>query len=414
MEKTMVETLPEGAYWREDKPPTGISVIGHTNGVSGIGKIRDGIPSHNTSLAVPGGKAYGEDSAWIASQDVGEDKAVTMALCDGHGLKEWQYKTSRRVVEMHAQWRAAALTRRLALVRDKDVDTLVREETEHFRAIHEAMGGKPSSGCTASMVDVCLLSHGRIIVIASNVGDSPILIVCNKTGRVVVLHQAHNWDNPTEYLHHIKYRTAKGQTPCTPCYSRFNIGGVSLPNPTHPDQPFPIYKEGTAELDKNTADYVWRAVKNRFADYPLGGSQSFHRMVEEEQLEDETWVDSRPLYPHDNWGSVTKESQIQMSRSVNDVDTHPDPSVTVYEVPPDMNDITVIACSDGVGDFSHYFEIGDACRQMVEAKPDVTGQEMADAYIRHMLLRNKKTFSVKNGVPRWDDLSIVISRIVRA
>ena len=416
MEKTMVEMLAEGAYWGEDTPPTGVSVIGHTNGISGIGKIRDGIPSHNINL-IHGGKAYGEDSAWVASHDVGEDKVVTMALFDGHGGEECRCKTSRRAMKMHAERRPTALARRLALVKTNDFDSLSREGTEHFQAIHDAVDDKSWSGCTASTVDIFLLSDGSVIVVADNVGDSPILLVCNKTGRVTVLHQAHNWDNPDEYRDHVAHWTAKGQTPYVPCYGTINTtGGIELPNPTNPDKPFPIYKEGTTEVDEKVAEYVWRAIKEKYPLQPLGGSQSMHRIVEEEQLEDGRWVDSRPVYPHENSGATAIDHHIQMSRSIGDhyFKTRHKPSSIAYKVPRRLNDVSLVVCSDGVGDYSHYFEIGDACRQMVETKPGVTGQEMADAYIRHMLLHPKKGFSVKYGAPRWDDLSIVISRIVRA
>ena len=215
------------------------------------------------------------------------------------------------------------------------------------------------------------------------------------------------------------------------CLIRTTNGGMALYNPfgTDSSAPFPIFEKDSATIDKKHMDYLWRVTMRRSKDLPMGGSQSHRdRLVEEIQLTDGKWVDYQPVEPHANWGSTNKDelgggNSLQPTRGLGDQAHKPfgfrcKPSFTVFEVPSELEDITVIVASDGASDWGHYSEFGYAVAEMIKIKPDMTGQEIADSVLHYMFVTSPaksgmgfQTLLTGERVPLWDDVSLGVTRI---
>jgi serine/threonine protein phosphatase PrpC len=292
-----------------------------------------------------------------------------MGVFDGHGLmgKEAARLAAERFIEDMRRSTMQTLGALLA----GDVARVKAVEQERFRALDAHLEGElrsPTGGTTASAVQVHA-ALGKAFLVVSNVGDSPVLLVENRTGRVALLTGRHSWDNPEERQRYLDRCAALGLTPRDVVYGRINCGGMRLEDPEGGEEPFRMYLPGTATVCARTRDHLNKQVERRFRN-SIGGSQSLRRFVWEKRDEASGgWEVFRALeeHAHANWGAtvlVGREGKIQMSRSLGDAQEKQtayiwsDPDVAVHEFGPG-EDWTVVACSDGVADLWYFHELGE-------------------------------------------------------
>jgi len=434
LEVDMVTKLPEGVHLNPSSPGTESSSSSSSFGLAGSGKLRHTMAPRK--VKIDGGIAFGEDSATAGLFEIpcGDkiDHVMVLGLWDGHGASEWRDKCSQNSAKTYKQLKEQQdFSELLDAVRRGDTDTRKKMEEDHYKAMDAAVSGGQHSGCTSVTANIYLLHDGRRVVDVGNCGDSPCFMIDNKTGRVWVFSQDHNWDNPTEIEAYLQHCKSTGKKAYTPVYNRVNNGGMEVYNPFGADSsaPFPIFEKDSATIDKDHMDYFWRSMMRRSKDQPMGGSQSHRdRLVEEIQLTDGKWVDYQPVEPHANWGSTNKDelgggNSLQPTRGLGDHVHKPfgfrcEPSFTVFEVPPELEDITVIVASDGASDWGHYSEFGYAVAEMIKIKPDMTGQEIADSLLHYMFVTSPaksgmgfQTWLTGERVPRWDDVSLGVTRI---
>jgi hypothetical protein len=420
-ESAMVTMVEEGEVWQAAR--TARTVKSLTLGVAGAPKARGKIEP-STKKEESGYVRNGEDSS--LATEIGSN-AVLLATCDGHGADEHVMTISKLVVEQYHKKKTADSM--VDAVKADDGAALCEKEMALYASIADVVRARfqglqhyVQAGSTAATATIYHLPD-KIVVVASNVGDSQVVVTDNKTGRVWVLSRAHNWDDPTVYDDHRKDCDTMGIQPLKVHYGTFNKGGIAFPNPRSPGKPFLIYKEGTAEIDHETREEVWKMVHRRYPKMSHGGHQSnASKFVRQRKMEDGSWKDHSPIpeYGHQNWGA-TADVFGQNARSFDGpraeaVGIVTRPSVTIWEVPADLTDITIVTFSDGYGDWGKMFELGHATKRLVEIKPDITGQEMADSLVQHLLTTSRGSYQSKSFpgssrlYPNTDDVSISLAR----
>ena len=147
---------------------------------------------------------------------------------------------------------------------------------------------------------------GKAYLVVSNVGDSPVLLIDNRSGRVQLLTGRHSWDNPEERQRYLDRCAALGLTPRDVVYGRINCGGMRLEDANGGEEPFRMYLPGTATVDPQTRDHLNRQVERRFRN-SIGGSQSIRRFLwERRDPGTGAWETYRALeeHAHGNWGAT--------------------------------------------------------------------------------------------------------------
>lgn len=433
-EKDRTTFLNEAAHLLSDSSVSSASPVTpeykFTIGHNGQSKYRFGFKPDSTPINDTG-VAYGEDSANYGH--IIPEIMSYMICTDGHGSNERNNKVSQKCVLELSKYMTnpdniEELRRAIAM---RDMPAITHIGNRIFTNMRDTCAGL-DSGSTVTIA-ILFIERGNRYVLSMNVGDSPCIIIDNKTGRVIKLSQDHNWDNPIEYLKHCDFRKAKGIEPDKACYHRFNNGGITIIDKDGEEKPFIIYKKDSADIDEDNRNYVWQKITERYSIQPFGGIQSHARYVEQVQDTDGKWYDYGPAleHAHENWGSTNVvekgKKSIQMTRSIGDEDFELDhkPSIILFQLPPDMTDITIMLGSDGVFDTGFFYEFGDIVKQIVEQKSDSTGHDIATYMIDYVLslqksgLTTRITNTVISGVPRsviqptWDDISVVACRMIQ-
>jgi serine/threonine protein phosphatase PrpC len=433
-EKDMTTFLDEGAYLLPDSSVSSASPVipeyKFTIGHDGQSKYRFGVKPESIPIT-DGGVAYGEDSA--NSGHIIPEIMSYMICADGHGSNERNNKVSQKCVLELSKYMTnpdniEELRRTIAM---RDMPAITHIGNRIFTNMRDTCAGL-DSGSTVTIA-ILFIERGNRYVLSMNVGDSPCIIIDNKTGRVIKLSQDHNWDNPIEYGKYRDYCRAMGIEPHRACYNRFNNGGLTIIDKDGEEKPFLIYKEGSIDIDEDNRDYVWKKITERSSIQPFGGTQSHARYVEQVQDTDGKWYDYGPAleHAHENWGSTNIDKgykSLQMTRSIGDdiFELDHKPSITLFRVPPDMGNITIMLGSDGVFDTGFCYEFGNIVKQIVEQELDITGQDIATYMIDYILslqkvgLTTRITNTVIGGVPRsviqptWDDISVVVCRMIQS
>lgn len=279
-------------------------------------------------------------------------------------------------------------------------------------------------GTTLSLLLV-FAYEGRVVLLASNVGDSPILLVHNETGKVTRLHGEHTWESLEERRINLEASRAAGRRDATVIYARFNCAnGRPFRDPNGGNEVLPMFREGTDEVLVETRRHVIRESKRVGW---VGGTQSlrrfkFLRLNEATQVWEQEALEE---HGHDNFGSTplwrnesgSPMGGCQMTRGLGDhffkgaaTSTNIPlvlcrPSVTVREMQAG-DDISFVVCSDGIGDAFYWHQIGDVFR----ANRDATTKEAADALLRETFVRGGG-LRLPQGQRTWDDLSMVVGRL---
>ncbi|EKU22197.1 hypothetical protein NGA_0170700 [Nannochloropsis gaditana CCMP526] len=419
---------------------------------TGFGKAGRGKAYRGPARQVKGPLVlYGEDVLAEAELVLppGEDRGGegrpqwvrVMGVFDGHGLHGKE--AARMAAEMFLRDMRRTTMQTLEALLAGDVGGVRRVEEERYRCLEEYLEKElqsPTGGTTGSTVQLLALT-GKVFGVVSNVGDSPVLLVETRTGRVQVLTGRHAWDNPEERQRYLARCARMGVMPREVVYGRINCGGMRMTDRNGTQEPLLMYKPGSSEVCTETRDWLCEQVEKRYRN-SIGGSQSIRRMVLERlkagEEEGGEWEVFKALegHGHMNWGAtvlVNGEGKIQMTRSLGDRQEKraayiwAEPDVAVFEVGPG-EDWTVVACSDGVGDMWYFHELG-ALATAFFAKKDEAGGEGGEGGGAQLILEETiergevtpgygvapRVFSVVRGEglkrPLWDDLSVHCARI---
>ncbi|GAB5035324.1 protein phosphatase manganese magnesium aspartate binding site [Nannochloropsis oceanica] len=392
------------------------------------------------------GGAEGREGGQVAAVEA--PKWVrAMGVFDGHGMHGRE--AARVAAERYVDDMRRTTMQTLGALMAGDVDKVRKVEFDRYRLMEAHLDkelGSPTGGTTATTVQF-LACGGKAWGVVSNVGDSPVLLVDNATGRVQVLTGRHSWDNPEERQKYLDRCQALGVVPREVVYGRINCGGMRMTDAKGGEEPLMMYREGTSEVCVETREWLCKQVEKRYRN-SIGGSQSTRRMVlekltvKEDGKEGGEWEVYKALeeHAHTNWGAtilVDGEGKIQMSRSLGDSQEKKtayiwaEPDVSVWELGPG-EDWSVIACSDGVGDLWYFHELGAMAADFFAGK-DQEGseggregevQELATLILEQTIERGEvapgygiapRVNSVVRGEglkrPLWDDLSVHCARI---
>ena len=362
-----------------------------------------------------------------------ESWARAFGVFDGHGMngKEAARLAADKFVNDIGQTTTDTLTALLA----GNVARVRAIEMERFQMLDCHLENElksPTGGTTCSTVQFITAANKSFMVV-SNVGDSPVLLINNRTAQVSLLTGRHSWDNPEERQKYLDRCHSLGLTPRDVVYGRINCGGMRMEDADGKEEPFRMYLPGTAQVCAKTRDHLCKQVERRFKN-SIGGSQSIRRFVMERQTSNGEWEIARALeeHAHVNWGAtilVNKEGKIQMSRSLGDTQEKQtayiwaEPDVAIHEFGPD-EDYTVVACSDGVSDLWYFHELGELACEYFKQRPEGDVPVLTQLILEQTIERGEKTpgygigpkmtSSIRGEAlkrPMWDDVAIQCARI---
>jgi hypothetical protein len=350
---------------------------------------------------------YGQDAVLTTYAAWAGGELWCIAVCDGHGISGAGVAMLCATALEEAVTTEANITDLCATLATGEtlawVDTLFSNIHERTKDLYGA------SGTTCSVALVIARDTEPVVLVTANAGDSPILIrtpdadaairqsypkgVGASGDPVVATYLAfspHNWDNQAEYTDYMAYCHAHGYDPCRVLVGRFNhspghmlVGGRG--------RPWPLYRPGTAEIDRESLDDFLSLVAEH---YPgsIGGSQSVRRMV---TLTEDGRLIPMEGHEHENWGSTGHApgtGTIQMSRSIGDallrrsIHLRNTPHVTVTSLTSPTH-ITVM--SDGVGDAQWFHRV-----------PMGSAREILDGVLG------------ETPFPTWDDCGVACLEVV--
>ena len=363
--------------------------------------------------------------------------SVRIAVCaDGHG-SYGEFVSGDVVQRVHVLLDAPFL----AFLLEKIVGQEELQESMDalFQKVEEATTRYEHEGTTLSLLMVWQYD-GRAFVLTANVGDSPLLLIDNATGKVRRLHEEHNWDSRKERQVHLAASREAGRNDAVVIYSRFNCdNGRSFPDPWGGQKVIPMFEEGTDKVHEANRRHVMQESKNRGS---VGGCQSLRRMKilrfvggetpyrvwEEEALEEfghenfgSTPLIVEPVVDSEDPDDTVYHGGCQMTRGLGDhfyKEGAPGPhipllltkpSVTLLELNPG-EDLSYLVCSDGIGDVFYWHQIGDVFQRVYRAIPEASCQKAGGCLFREVFARGRR-FHLPEGVRCWDDLSMVVGRI---
>jgi serine/threonine protein phosphatase PrpC len=372
------------------------------------------------SLAGKSGYVYGQD---VCATEYLSPGVVLLSVCDGHGDTGQTFATAVSAY-MTAEYHEI-LPMLLTGIREQRWDVVYTAVQGVYHNVHlrlrRDLGHSSSShqgGTTCSQALVVRQDDGRVFVVSSNVGDSPILLVDPNTGNVMRTSESHTWDNLEEYQKYVDHCKRLGVAPCAAVYSRFNCGNGFIPDKDGAHEPIPIFAQaadtGEVGVDAANRAHLLGQLTQRGA---IGGFQSQGRMVTVDSTTGEE-VAAAPGFEHTNWGSTVlcgTKGGSQTSRSFGDhgekrcthaVET---PSVNICEVRENM---CVLVMSDGASDVVGYLHrFGTKVVQMWDggrSRPE------AQAVVHHLgewilgIGRVTPSHGVDSaGCPKWDDVVVV-------
>lgn len=412
--------------------------------------VMRGLPKH-----VRGGTAvYASPSGDTVLGEYGQDHVLShkltgvlqeklfsahvLACADGHGM--WGKEVSRLVMDYLVEHLTPARLQEVLECVCARQETQVRQCLDAFYTEMDATTtAHVHEGTTLSLLFV-VEYDGRVFVVASNVGDSPVLLVDNETGKVTRLHAEHNWDSVKERRVQLQASREAGRDDAVVIYSRFNCeNGTPFRDHRGGRDVIPMFREGTDELQEETREHIMLMSKVRNC---VGGTQSLRKMKtlcwnatteewEEEALEE---------FGHDNFGStplimgpdtddngdLIKHGGCQMTRGLGDhaykgAASGPHvplvfckPSVTVKELlASGGKDWSLVVCSDGIGDAFYWHQVGDVFKEAYKATMSqaTTSEEATSALFRQTMRNGRRVFRLPSTVTAWDDLSMVVGRV---
>jgi hypothetical protein len=190
--------------------------------------------------------------------------ARMLAVFDGHGLMG---KEAARIAADRLMAESTLLIGEMSrglLARDVEfVKAIERRKFEVLDAHLEQCLRSPTGGTTCSAVQLVRV-QSRLFLVSSNVGDSPVLLVDNKTKKVRLISGRHSWDNPEERHKYLQRCASLGLPPREVVYGRINCGGMRMEDLRGGmDEPFLMYKPGTAIIDPAPRDHLCRQVPHQ-------------------------------------------------------------------------------------------------------------------------------------------------------
>jgi hypothetical protein len=395
-----------------------------TIGIAGLPKYsasshQDTAPFNNQ----PSQRKYGSDVICYGQ----EDNLTTICVHDGHGPQGLQAscKSLAYFKPKYKQLLTNLSETFTNLTSDEiysHLQPLYQDTSDYLRKELPKDSSYTKGGTTCSHLS--LVSHAnRRYLISSNMGDTPILLINNQTGLVTRLYSEHNWENEGEYQCYVKQCVTRNVTPCVPMYGRWNcIGQPEIPDREGNYQPIPIYDVCDKQVTIHTDNLEHITQLTNGWGY-IGGTQTCRKMV----LQDEgsTVTEPYPGYAHTNWGSsiVTDigGQQIGLCRCTRGwadwTEQHiahtisDQPSLRVLELP-EGDDITAVVMTDGIGDLWYFHRLGQFVQEKVRDCPTLTGSELAQLILLKTLqiANNKPEYSIKSGLPTWDNSSLVVAR----
>ena len=432
LDTTRVENISDRSWY--EKTPAPIPVGAPTTPVlegccmRGVAKDRRHIFSRHRVL--PSGAEmgeYGQDHTY--TRDVAGTLANgtrfsvrVAAVADGHGSNGGL--VSRDVIlDLDRRLTVEWLGNLLAHVVGRHDDE-ARAATD---ALYEALDAETSAywtdGTTLSVLLV-FSCEDRVFFVASNVGDSPILLIHQPSGKILCAHAEHTWDSVAERRVQLEASRNAGRDDAVVVYGRFNCdNGISLPDPHGTHKVLPMFLPGTDVMDEAMRRHVLRVSKEQGM---VGGTQTVRKM-KTLRLDPSTreWNEEvLEAFGHENFGSTPRilgddgvpHGGCQMTRGLGDhayksqaIGVHIPlllnrPSLTIMEMAMPYN-VCYVVCSDGVGDAFYWHQIGDALRRCA------SGEEAASSLFSETLLRGRRAFHVSESSRAWDDLSMVVGRI---
>lgn len=355
-------------------------------------------------------------------------RLLVMALADGHGVH------GARVSEHAILGLESALAGDSISTYAHHLMEREHHEAEQFmiRLFHTLDDTCPLEQGGSTLTVAFIFTHaGRIVITTHNVGDSPCLLLNNRTGHVACLATSHTWDCPSERQHNIEVCRAAGRPVNVPIYSRWNTShGSRIMDHENLFRPIPIFVEDTAVVDTNNRRHVMRALQRH---KKPGGIQSLRRMKILVRSEDSWIEESLESEAHGNTGATPLEIDLstgkiyggpQMTRSIGDRRyknptqagiplLHSTPTMTLYELAGE-DDLTLLLCSDGCSDVFYLHQIGDLAAHFFHTfGPTASMPDFCHHLLKHALKQGLAGgLTISTGCRVWDDISILARRIL--
>ena len=403
-------------------------MVGQSKDVRGIALI--GRTVGGTSMT----GLFGQDTAFsdVLRVGGGEDgmTAVLGIIADGHGalgeiVSKWCIDFMRK------EFLSLARVRNLLdLLVDGNSEAVREEIRSCFLALDEKVCDDIALGGATLTVWMVLQDNrtGRIFVVTSNVGDSPLLLIQTSCGRVGEMTTRHSWDSIQERRVHNKACIEAGVPIPVVIYARWNTEGRrTIRDPQGRFSPLRMYKtdDKIDEIDEANRDHVVKMLR-AMGKRPGGVQSRIRKLQRVRRRGSSEWEDDvLEGTGHENFGSTPLEFDEtrgivdggpQMTRSVGDQrykrykrpahDNIPymtaAPSVSILECW-GATHFALVGFSDGPGDALYSSEFGERTQEYFEKHKEGNAQGLAD----HLMEAVQREGSFFFGTPRWDDLSMV-------
>jgi serine/threonine protein phosphatase PrpC len=363
---------------------------------------------------------FGQDTTIQSIINAGDDFILILGILDGHGIggdiisqKAGECAIKYMKDPTHYQDLFGA-------VRDRSLERIDAFHKELYAKMEALSCNSGGSTCTIALV---VSVDGRMVLIVSNVGDSPAGLVKDR----VWTHMAtdHSPDNLDEYRRYRLWCEAQDIAPGRTVYARINAGGWRIPDADGTYKSIPVF-DGDRIHVRNAVHM--QTIGPGIRTTTIGGNQSVRKMIFEETKNGMDWVPAGvlPDYYGQNFGS-TIEGTSQMTRSLGDsyikrqwgISAKPD--VAVYELAPG-EESTLIIGSDGFTDTSYFSNIAAICDDQIATNPEITGQTLASNLFNYALEKNSdkdnlypvQSVRLADGTIQktavWDDVSVIVCR----
>jgi len=444
-EREQVKNMSEITDFRpKDRAPVRFRLEDMTTGMVGRSK-------HVRDVSIIGRSVGGTSTRGVFGQDAAfcnvirdEERSMTTVLgiiADGHGMMGED--VSRKCVDDLREGLLMPMRLRvlLDLLVAENSDAVREEIRSCFLAIDHAVCDDVALGGSTLTVWMVLQDHhtGRVFVVTSNVGDSPLLLIRTSCGKVGEMTTRHSWDSIPERRAHNRACLEAGRPVPEVIYARWNTEGrQTIVDTQGRFYPLRMFKGSTDEIDEENRDHIVTTI--RAMGKRPGGIQSRVRKLQKIRRQGSTvWEDDvLPGTGHENYGSTPLEYDAvtgmtdggpQMTRSIGDrrykhyTHSHSDndhtpfmratPSVSILECWGGSVHFAVVGFSDGPGDALYSSEFGEETRAYFD-KNKGTGTATAQGLADHLLEAVKREGSFFFGTSRWDDLSMVCSTFMVA
>ena len=372
---------------------------------------------------------FGQDAAFSDVLRVEGEEGLTAAvgiIADGHGamgedVSKWCIDFMRK--EFLTPARLRTLLDLLVVGNSEAVRVEIRA---CFHALDKRVCDAVELGGATLTVWVVLQDNrtGRIFVVTSNVGDSPLLLIQTSCGRVGEMTTRHSWDSIQERRVHNKACIEAGVPIPEVIYARWNTEDrQTIPDPQGRFSPIRMFKGSTDEIDEVNRDHVVKMVR-AMGKRPGGVQSRIRKLQRIRRRGSSEWEDDvLEGTGHENYGSTPLEFDErrgvmdggpQMTRSIGDRRYKGNKGSTRVPYMTAAPSVSILECwgathfalvgfSDGPGDALYSSEFGELTQTYFEKHVGGNAQGLAD----HLMESVQREGSFFFGTPRWDDLSMV-------